>query len=95
MFILIGAWNATAVDGKRCATKSACCLFPSSLSTSERFTAGNIIWHIINLSDVDNDDFVTILVERVTCLLKCYDQCLGVCKKNSVECLESGRARGA
>ena len=40
-------------------------------------TAGNIIWH--NLSVVDNDDFVTIHVKRVTCLLKCYDQFLGVC----------------
>ena len=39
-------------------------------------TAGNIIRH--NLSGVDNDDFVAILVKRVTCLLKCYDQCLGV-----------------
>ena len=40
-------------------------------------TAGNIIWH--NLSGVDNDNFVAILVKRVTCLLKCYDQYLGVC----------------
>ena len=29
-------------------------------------------------SGVDNDDFVTILVKRVTCLLKCSDQCLDV-----------------
>ena len=46
LFILIDAWNATAVDCNRCAT------------------AGNIIWHF---SGVDNDDFVTILIKRVTC----------------------------
>ena len=43
-------------------------------------TAGNIIWHIL-FSGVDNDDFVTILVKWFTCLLKCYDQCIGVCLK--------------
>ena len=36
----------------------------------------------INLSGVDNDDFMAIRIKRVTCLLKCYDQCLGVCAKN-------------
>ena len=77
LFILIGAWNATAVDRKRCATKSACCLFPSpSAPMILRATLSGIF------SGVDNDDFVTILVKRVTCLLKCYDtQCLGVCEK--------------
>ena len=34
-----------------------------------------------NLSGVDNDDFMAIRIKRVTCLLKCYDQCLGVCEK--------------
>ena len=29
LFILIGAWNATDVDCRRCATKSSCCFFPS------------------------------------------------------------------
>ena len=42
-------------------------------------TAGNIIWH--NLSGVDNDDFMAIRIKRVTCLLTCYVQCLGVCEK--------------
>ena len=75
LFILIGAWNTTAVDCKRCATKSACCLFPSqSAPMILRATLSGIF------SGVDNDDFVTILVKRVTCLLKCYDQCLGVCE---------------
>ena len=70
-FILIGAWNATALDGKRCATKSACFLFPSpSAPVILRATLSGIF------SGVDNDYFVTILVERVTCLLECYDQCL-------------------
>ena len=50
-----------------------------SFSMCTHDTAGNIIWH--NLSGVDNDDFVAILVKRVTCLLECYDQCLGVCDK--------------
>ena len=50
-----------------------------SLSMCTHDTAGNVIWH--NLSGVDNDDFVAILVYMVTCLLKCYDQCLGVCDK--------------
>ena len=76
LFILIGAWNDTDVDCKRCATKSACCLFPSpSAPVTLRATLSGI------LSGVDNDHFVTILVKRVTCLLKCYDQCLGVCEK--------------
>ena len=75
LFILIGAWNTTAVDCKRCATKSACCLFPSqSAPMILRATLSGIF------SGVDNDDFVTILVKRVTCLLKCYDQYLGVCE---------------
>ena len=74
--ILIGPWNATAVDCKRCATKSACCLFPSpSAPMILRATLSGIF------SGVDNDYFVTILVKRVTCLLKCYDQCVGVCEK--------------
>ena len=63
LFILIGAWNATDVDCKRCT--------PMTL----RATLSGIF------SGVDNDDFVTILAKRVTCLLKCYDQCLGVCEK--------------
>ena len=76
LFILIGAWNVTAVDCKRCATKSACCLFPSPCpSMILRVTLSGIF------SGVDDDDFVTILVKRVTCLLKCYAQCLGVCEK--------------
>ena len=50
-----------------------------SFSKCAHDTAGNIIRP--NLSGVDNDDFVAILVKRVTCLLKCYDQCLGVCDK--------------
>ena len=50
-----------------------------SFSMCTHDTAGNMIWH--NLSGVDNDEFVAILVKRVTCLLKCYDQCLGVCDK--------------
>ena len=33
------------------------------------------------ISGVDNDDFVTILVKRVSFLLKCYGQCLRVCDK--------------
>ena len=77
MFNLICAWNATAVDCKRCATKSACCLFPSPCApTILRATLYCIF------SGIDIDDFVTILVERITCLLKCYDQCLGVCEKH-------------
>ena len=76
LFILIGAWNATDVDCKRCATKSACCLFPSpSAPMTLRATLSGIF------SCVDNDDFVTIPVKRVTCLLKCCDQCLGVREK--------------
>ena len=76
LFIFIGAWNATAVDCKRCATKSACCLFPSPCAPMIlRATLSGIF------SGVDNDDFVTILVKRVTCLLKCYDQCIVVCEK--------------
>ena len=47
-----------------------------SFSICTHDTAGNIIWH--DLSGVDNDDFIAILVKRVTCLLKCYDQCIGV-----------------
>ena len=79
LFILIGAWNDTDVDCKRCATKSACCLFPSpSAPVTLRATLSGI------LSGVDNDHFVTILVKRVTCLLKCYDQCLGVCGKKNL-----------
>ena len=50
-----------------------------SFSMCKHATAGNIIWH--KLSGVDNDDFVAMLVKRVTCLLKCYDQCLGLCEK--------------
>ena len=66
LFILICAWNATAVDCKICATKSACCLFPSPCTpTILRATLSGIF------SGVDYDDFVTIFVERVTCLLKC------------------------
>ena len=49
-----------------------------SFSKCTHDTAGNSIRH--NLSGVDNDDFVAILVKRVTCLLKCYDQCRGVCE---------------
>ena len=75
-FILIGAWNATAVDCKRCATKSACCLFPSPCAPMILMATLSGIF-----SDVDTDDFMTILVKRVTCLLKCYEQCLGVCEK--------------
>ena len=59
-----------------------------SFSMCTHDTAGNIIWH--NLSGVDNDDFMAILVKRVTCLLKCYDQCLGVCGEKTVERLDSG-----
>ena len=50
-----------------------------SMSMCTHDTASNSIWH--NLSGVDNDDFVAILVYMVTCLLKCYDQGLGVCDK--------------
>ena len=50
-----------------------------SFSMCTHDTVGNITWH--NLSGVDNDDFVAIIVKSVTCLLKCYDQCLGVCDK--------------
>ena len=58
------------------ATKSACCLFPSpSALMTLRATLSGIF------SGVDNDNFVTILVKRVTCLLKCHDQCHGVCEK--------------
>ena len=52
-------------------------LHPFSICTHEN--AGNNICH--DISGVDNDDFVTILVKRVTSLLKCYDQYLGVCDK--------------
>ena len=71
LFILIGAWNATAVDCRRCATNSVCCLFPSSCAPMILRTTLSGIF-----SGVDNDDFVTILVKRGTCLLKC----LGVCE---------------
>ena len=65
-----------AVYCKRCATKSACCLFPSPCAPMIlRETLSGIF------SGVGNDDFVTILDKSVTCLLKCYDQCLGVCEK--------------
>ena len=50
-----------------------------SFSVSNHDTAGNIIWY--ELSGVDNDDFVAILVKRVTCLLKCHKQRLGECDK--------------
>ena len=76
LFILIGTWNATTADCKRRATKSACCLFPSPCALMIlRATLSGI------LSGVDNDDFVTILVKRVTCFLKSYGQCIGVCEK--------------
>ena len=76
LFILIGAWNATGVDCKRCVTKSACCLFPSpGAPMTLRATLPGIF------SGVDNDDFVTIIVKRISCLLTCYDQCLCVCEK--------------
>ena len=59
-----------------------------SFSMCTHDTAGNTIWR--NLSGVDNDDFVAILVKMVTCLLKCYDQCLGCVRQTSVERLDSG-----
>ena len=85
VFVSTGAWNATAVDCKRCATKPACCIFPSPHApVILQATLSGIF------SGVDNNDFVTILVKRVTCLLKCYDQRIGVCgKKTSVERLDS------
>ena len=77
LFILIGAWNATAVDSRRCSPKSACWFYPSPCAPM--ILRATLFWH--NLSGVDTDNFVAILVKRVTCLLKCYDQYLGVCEK--------------
>ena len=71
---LINVWNATAVECMRCATKSARCFCPSPYAR-----ICNIICH--DISGVDNDDFVAVLVKRVTCLLKCVNPCLGVCHK--------------
>ena len=65
-----------------------------SFSMCTHDTADYMIWH--NLSGVDNDDFMAILVKRITCLLKCYNQCFGVCEKpllnawNRVMMLENG-----
>ena len=92
LFILIGAWNATVADHRRCSTKPACCFFPSSCASC----APMVLRATSNLSGIDNDDFVAILVKRVTCLLKCYDQWLAVCEKpllnawNRVMMLENG-----
>ena len=44
LFILIGAWNATAVDGKRCVTKSALCLFPSPSTPMMLRATLSILW---------------------------------------------------
>ena len=47
-----------------------------SFSVCTHDNAGYIICH--DISGVDNDDFVATVVKMVTCISKCYGQCLGV-----------------
>ena len=77
LFILINAWNATAVRVHAMPYEIGTLLLSFSVCTHDN--EGNVICH--EISGAYNDDFVATLVKRVTCLLKCFDQCFGVCDK--------------
>ena len=50
-----------------------------SFSVCTHYNEGNIICH--DISGAYNDDFVATLVKTITWLLKCFEQCIGVCDK--------------
>ena len=75
LFILMGSWNATAADCRRCSTKSACCFFPSPCASMIlRATLSGItsLVYIMTTSWLSASKGLPA---------SSNDQCLGVCEK--------------